>query len=217
MLSDHEKMLQELAFWAQRVIEIDPGDRILDIGCKDGKLLEFFSKNTVTVGVDPDRVAVYDGHCKSRLCAGVVTKQFTAQAVSRWQPFKVILNLQYDGIRGSLQNNQFWKDVKQLLHKDGVCVVHRNGDIMEWFYNYLLDEHKLEIVGADRGDYGTRLFIVHKGSQLNGQRLLPNKKAYLELQLTNLLHESRKTQALKEYWVGGEGNLPACPAGRENA
>ena len=213
MLSDHEKMLQELAFWAQRVIEIDPGDRILDIGCKDGKLLEFFSKNTVTVGVDSDRVAVYDGHCKSRLCAGVVTKQFTAQAVSRWQPFKVILNLQYE----ETQNSQFWKDIKQLLHRDGVCIIHCNGGLSERFHDYLSDEHKLEIVGADRGGYGTRLYVVHKGSQLNGQRLLPNKKVYLELQLTNLLHESRKTQALKEYWVGGEDNLPACPAGRENA
>lgn len=122
---------------AQRVVNLNHGDKVLDIGCNDGTMLGWYPKGIVTVGIDPASELVAEG-MKSRgkdqprrIDFGI-SDYFSADRVryafkSMGAPppqFKVItaIAMFYDVINPI----EFLRDCRDLLHGEGVLIIQMN-------------------------------------------------------------------------------------------
>lgn len=116
---------------ALNVVELKPGDRVLDIGCNDGTLLGCYDKRTFTVGVDPCADLVKEGIEEKRIDLGIadyfskeVMDRTCSQLGVNHVSFKIItaVAMFYD-----LDNPvQFLKDCKGVLDKEGVLIIQMN-------------------------------------------------------------------------------------------
>src|ERR1035438_9200137 len=64
---------------AERVVELNAGDKVLDIGCNDGTLLGCYNKHVVTFGIDPCAELVAEGMKEHKIDIGV-TDYFSASS-----------------------------------------------------------------------------------------------------------------------------------------
>jgi NDP-4-keto-2,6-dideoxyhexose 3-C-methyltransferase len=178
---------------AQRVVEINKGDRVLDIGCNDGTLLGCYDSGVVTVGIDPCNELVMEGMQgkKKKIDIGI-SDYFSEAAInnisrvlgmSSPMKFKVITSVAmfYDVPTPV----QFLKDCKTLLDKEGVLIIQMNylvNMLKDNAFDFICHEHAalysvhtlqkaieeagLEFAGLElsKSNGGSiRAFITHKG------------------------------------------------------
>ena len=130
----NEQMREELCTIARKAvatIEMEPGDKVLDIGCNDGTLLGWYDKRTTTFGIDPCAELVDEGIKEGRLDVGI-GDYFSEDAIKEYSrtlgvdmpKFKIItaIAMFYD----VSDPVRFLKDCKKVLHDEGVLVIQMN-------------------------------------------------------------------------------------------
>lgn len=126
--SDRSEKLLGILQKLQSVITVNPGDKVLDIGCGDGGFLGWYTKGIVTVGVDPSVYLIKDA-LKSHRADVAICDVFSASSIqSHFEmmgietvKFKVITAID---ILDLVQHPRlFLHSIKSLLHENGVALV----------------------------------------------------------------------------------------------
>jgi SAM-dependent methyltransferase len=144
-------------------IELNTGDKVLDIGCNDCTLLSNYGENIFTVGIDPSNITPsgIDKH---------INDYFTAENVN--DKFKIITSIAmfYD-----LDNpKKFVQDIKDCLLDDGIWVLELSympSMLDKVSYDTICHEHVtfycLETFNKVLEDSGLEVFDV-KFNDMNG-------------------------------------------------
>lgn len=101
---------------AAKYVDLDSGGVVLDIGCNDGTLLSGYTQSVIRVGVDPSNIRPSLDSCDL-----FVNKYFSADNYHFASRAKVITSIAmfYD-LNDPVA---FAKDIKQVLHPDGVWIL----------------------------------------------------------------------------------------------
>lgn len=185
--NDREDYLLAVVQKTREVVEIKPGEKVLDIGCNDGILLGWYNKGVVTVGVDPSVKAVQEslksGSADVAICdpfdGKELSQHFSNMGVDDVK-FKVITAVDVLDIIDNPK--QFFKSVKDLLKDDGVFTLQTlylgnalqtksdkifNKDRTAYYLvgtiGQIIKEANLEVSGAEFTPSYMRLFITHPG------------------------------------------------------
>ncbi len=185
--------LAEIAGEVMLRVTAEPGDAVMDIGCNDGTMLTFFPASLGRFGIDPAKnIPALQGIDSSIRIRTDYFSRESAYAVSGGiKKFKVItaIAMFYD-----LDDpHAFVRDVKELLHQDGVwCIqlsylrdVIKNMNFFDICHEHLLyyslqtlrsllQMHDLEIIDASTNPVNggsLRVFVTHKKS---GRAIAPN-------------------------------------------
>lgn len=176
--------LRQIATSVSKLMRVGHDDVWVDIGCNDGTLLSFLSRDVVRIGFDPnDYKELSEKHANL-----IVNDYFNAKAyrASRYgkRKAKVVTSIAmfYD-----LEDpNSFVKDVCEVLDKDGMWVIQMSylplmlkqlafdnicHEHLEYYsltsLKYLLDKHDLDIVDCQLNDINGgsfRIFIQKKNA-----------------------------------------------------
>ena len=163
--------LKDIVEKVQKLLELKSGDLIVDIGCNDGTLLEFYDKEkgVELVGFEPSGNVAREAMVKG---FNVINNFFNADDFLREfgnKKAKIItaISMFYD-----LENpNKFLEDIKQCLDKSGLFVIQQNylltmleqnafDNILHEHREYhslislngLLNQHGLEIFDIEQND-----------------------------------------------------------------
>jgi SAM-dependent methyltransferase len=150
----NEQMRDELLAIVERAsnaVELNRGDKVLDIGCNDGTLLGWFNRSVLTFGIDPCDSLVKEGLKNKRLDIGIsdffsaekIKQVYSATGAPGVPKFKVITSVAmfYD----LPDPVQFLKDCKELLHKEGVIVIQMNylvSMLKDSAFDFISHEHR---------------------------------------------------------------------------
>lgn len=213
--AEHQQILLAIAKKAQAMVQMISGDKVLDIGCGDGKLLGWYDKGTVTVGVDPSVELIKEGLNEKRIDIGI-SNFFSIAAVSEicklmgagMLKFKIItavdvLDLVPDPLK-------FIGDCRDLLHDEGVIVVQVNHlmavmaqnkinkiDKQFGFYNILPFRELVNQVGLDlqgvelQEDASFRAYVTKRGFNTFGADDYENKLWLLNNANIKMVEEMR--------------------------
>ena len=177
--------LRDIVHCANRLVRLNPGDAVLDIGSNDGTLLRCYPKHVTKVGVEPAVNLAEEGK------QGVdhFIEEFWSQAAyhNRLDTLpKVITAI---GMFYDLEDpNEFIADVSSVLHPDGLFIAQlmclRNmldtNDVGNFAHEHLefyslksldvlLGRHGMEIIDIEENSVNGRsyrLYIRHRGSAL---------------------------------------------------
>ncbi len=141
--------LESITSNIESIIPLKEKDLVVDIGANDGTLLASYKENVMKVGFDPSRNMI--NHFLNTMISKNKNKyQLVSDYFSKW-PFKrsypnekakavTAISMFYD-----LDNpNKFLKDVKAVLHEDGVFVIQQNylaGMIKQLAFDNVCHEH----------------------------------------------------------------------------
>jgi hypothetical protein len=176
---------------AQKVVNLMPGDKVLDIGSNDGTLLGWYDKRTVTVGIDPCEELVVESMKEKKVDVGIAD-YFSTKAIEK---IMVMFGLKNRGVKFKIITAvamfydctdpvQFLKDCKAVLDKEGVLVIQMNylvDMLRDNAYDFICHEHSalysvstltkaVELAGLDfqglemsKSNGGSlRAYITHK-------------------------------------------------------
>lgn len=189
---------------AKETTNLQPGDRVLDIGCNDGTLLSMYPKEVTTFGIDPCESLVNEALANNRMSIGI-SDYFSLQAFDKLSyifnlppiqfKFKIItaIAMFYD----VPDPVQFLKDCKDLLHDEGTLIIQMNclmSMIKETAFDNVCHEHLtyysvttlrkvVEAAGLDLQGVSmtpcnggsVRAFITHRGYDRFGDGNHQNK------------------------------------------
>ena len=196
------KHVEHVANEAVKLSKLKKNEYVLDIASNDGTLLNFYSRKFITVGIDP-LINKYKNYYKN--INFKVSNFFSLKVLKKKRlnfKYKIIsaLSMFYD-----LKNpNLFVKDVKKVLHKDGIFIL-EHADLLSLFKYTLFDtichEHLeyysskiiinlmkknelrvFDIKNNDINGGSSRYFICH-----NDAKFKINKK-----KITNILNQEKK-------------------------
>lgn len=170
--------LAEIVRKAQGEVRLDYLDSVIDIGCNDGTLLSNYTDSVFRVGFDPVKKFKKEA---SKHADKIFSTYFSARKY-RYDKAKIITSISmfYD-----LDDpNSFVKDVKKILHKNGVWIIQMNylgamirnnayDNISHEHIEYysllslenLLRSHDLEVYKVEKNDINGgsfRVYISHK-------------------------------------------------------
>lgn len=150
----NEQMRDELLAIVQKaseIVELQNGDKVLDIGCNDGTLLGWYGGNVTTVGIDPCKELVEEGMQAKRMDIGisdffsadVIKDIYKATGITGSPKFKIITSVAmfYD----LPDPVQFLKDCKELMHDQGVLVIQMNylvNMLKDTAFDFISHEHR---------------------------------------------------------------------------
>ena len=204
--------LNDIAEKSQQLIELEKGDIVIDIGCNDGTLFDYFPLNDGLglVGFEPCKNVAKEARSKG---FKIIQNFFNAEDFKKEfsQKAKLItaISMFYD-----LEDpNKFLEDIKSCLDKDGLFVIQQNylGSMLEQnafdnicfehreYYSFnslktLLEKHGLEIFDVELNDINggsLRTYVKFKENQMKGfdkaeQRISDLEKKEKEMELDTL-------------------------------
>lgn len=111
--------LKDVVDKAQQYVTIEEANIVVDIGANDGTLLENYDTDVWTVGFEPNKLAQLGEH----KCDLMINDYFSAKLYNQYQGDRAhiitAIAMFYD-----LENpHTFVDDLREVLHKDGVCVI----------------------------------------------------------------------------------------------
>jgi NDP-4-keto-2,6-dideoxyhexose 3-C-methyltransferase len=111
---------------AQAAVQMEPGDRVLDIGANDGTLLGWYDKRVMTFGVDPCGELIAEGMANDKIDVGI-PEFFSKEAVTVMgvvPKFKIItaVAMFYD----VSDPVKFLEDCRDLLDDEGILIIQLN-------------------------------------------------------------------------------------------
>lgn len=197
--------LKNILYSARDVVNLEPYDKVLDIGCNDGTLLSMYPKDhLVTFGIDPCEELIMESVSNKSMTFGI-SDYFSLEAFDRFTKslhmniynlkFKIItaIAMFYD----AEDPVQFLHDCKTLLHDEGVLIIQMNylmDMIKDTAFDNVCHEHLVyysvttlrkvvEAAGLDLQGVSmspcnggsVRAFITHKGFEKFGERNHQNK------------------------------------------
>lgn len=208
--------LEDIVKNAVNLTGIEPGETVLDIGCNDGTLLEYYPNSILTVGIDPAADLIQEAQAMGR-AEVAVCGFFSQKAVANWAPYKIItaVAMFYD-----LDNPaEFLLQCKHVLDKNGLLVIQMNylktmldnctvDNISHEHLTYysltslkpLVESVGLEILGAETNDVNggsVRVYITHAGAQLNS-KVDTDRLAQLSIGAMALEHMEQNMQLHRE-------------------
>ena len=130
------KHVKDVVIESVKLVNLKKNDAVLDIASNDGTLLNFYNKNTFTVGIDP--LIKNFKSCYKNINYGI-SDFFSFGAIRRKKikkKFRVItaLSMFYD-----LHNpNKFLQDIKKILDSDGVFIL-EHADLLSIIKNCQFD------------------------------------------------------------------------------
>ncbi len=183
--------LADIANTAERLLQLQAGDAVVDIGCKDGTLLaSYLTPGVYRIGFDPaENLAVFS----RKIADKVINGFFEAEAFHRDPDLKprrpkivTSIAMFYD-----LEDpNQFVSDIKKIMDADGLWVVqmsylplmlkqHDFGNIchehLEYYslesLEYLLKRHDFSVADVELNDVNGgsfRVFVRNRGADETG-------------------------------------------------
>ena len=164
--------VKNVAAEATKISNIKKNDYVLDIASNDGTLLNFYNKNLIRIGIDPliNKYRKYYKNINFKVSDFFSYKKLKQQNLNK--KFKIItaLSVFYD-----LKNpNIFIKDIKKLLHKDGIFVL-EHADLLSIIKNNLFDtichEHleyySSQVIFDLMNKHDLRVFD-YQGNNING-------------------------------------------------
>lgn len=200
--------LRDIVEKTQRLIELKEGDIVVDIGCNDGTLFDFYRNEVTLVGFEPSGNVAREAEAKGYK---IIKDYFNAEAFKREfgdKKAKVItaISMFYD-----LEDpNKFLEDIVSVLDKEGLFVIQQNylvsmlkqnavDNICHEHREYyslhslknLLDKHGLEIFDLSLNDINggsIRTYIRFKGSE----KPLPSEGA--EARISRVEKEEREME-----------------------
>jgi hypothetical protein len=174
---------------ASQYVALQPSDVVLDIGCNDGTLLSGYTGGVIRLGFDPSNIRP-----SLTSCDFFINEYFSAAAYPFKERAKVITSIAmfYD-----LDDPvQFARDVKAVLHPDGVWILelHYLPDMLNnngfdaichehvTYYNmktlcHVLDVAQLRVVGYERNSVNGgsfRVYVKHGPSTWPENHVLGN-------------------------------------------
>lgn len=200
------RALRDIVGASRAVVDIYPGDCVLDIGCNDGTMLSMYPDTIGTYGIDPAEELVAEAISSGRITHGFAD-YFSADKVGAYGPFKVITAIAMfydldDPIR-------FLKDCGKILHEHGVIILQFNylkSMIENMAFDNIVHEHVtyfslttlsnvvkkagLEIQGVQTNDVNggsVRVFITHSGKNMAGKKLSADMRWSLYAHYQSLL------------------------------
>lgn len=134
--------LREIVSKVQKKLNRDRKFSALDIGANDGTLLSFYSRDVFKVAFEP--IKKFAKECEKH--ADVVVndffnhKSYVSKLMNRKMDIVTAISCFYD-----IDNpNQFLRDIKKILHKDGIFVIQQNylvGMLMNNAFDNIVHEH----------------------------------------------------------------------------
>ena len=211
--------LREVANRAYLSVEFEPGDRVLDIGCNDGTLLEQYPafRSIQKVGVDPCKERVQEGVDAKRMEIGLVGYFGTNSTFARLQQlgeFKVItaVAMFYD-VEDPVG---FLIHCRELLDKDGVVIIQQNylAEMLKsmafdnishehlCYYSLsvmkrVIDAAGLHLAGVETNNVNGgsfRVYLTKNGKDLETPRLSHNFRMQLYTNELQMLKEEQEMQ-----------------------
>ena len=130
------KHVKDVVIELVKLVKLKKNDAVLDIASNDGTLLNFYKKNTFTVGIDP-LIKKYRSYYKN-INYGI-QDFFSFEAIRKKKikkKFKVItaLSMFYD----LHDPNKFLQDIKKILDADGVFIL-EHADLLSIIKNCQFD------------------------------------------------------------------------------
>ena len=195
-MTDHVK---HIANEASKIVKITKGDHVLDIASNDGTLLNFYRNDIIKVGIDPILNKFVSNYKKINFKINNFFSYNELKKLKLKNKFKIItaLSVFYD----LHDPNAFLRDVKKVLHKDGVFIL-EHADLLSIIKNNLFDtichehveyysssvifsmlkKHKLRIFNHQFNDINggsSKYYICHQDSsfKLNSKKInkiIPN-------------------------------------------
>ena len=166
---------------AKKIVELKPGDTVLDIACNDGTLLSFWEKDLFRIGIDPAKNLKQH----SQKHANVIVEDFFNSKNffnNTKNKAKVITSIAmfYD-----LEDpNWFVKEAKSVLDPEGIWIIQMSymplmleqnafdnilAEHIEYYsftvLNNLLDSNGLKVIDVELNDVNSgsfRVYIAHK-------------------------------------------------------
>ena len=114
--------LKDIVINAERMIKLEDGDTVIDIGNNDGTMFENYrNKRLNLIGFEPCKNVAEESKAKG---FAVINDFFNAEAVRNENKAKVItaISMFYD----VEDPNKFLEDIKKCLDKDGLFVIQQN-------------------------------------------------------------------------------------------
>lgn len=185
---------------ACKIVKIKKGDHVLDIASNDGTLLNSYKNDIIKVGIDPILNKFASNYKKINFKINNFFSYNELKKLKLKNKFKIItaLSVFYD----LHDPNAFLRDVKKVLHKDGVFIL-EHADLLSIIKNNLFDtichehveyysssvifsmlkKHKLRIFNHQFNDINggsSKYYICHQDSsfKLNSKKI--NKILSLE-------------------------------------
>jgi len=118
--------LKDIVEKAQRLCSLKEGDFIIDIGCNDGTLLDFYNKNRgfEIIGFEPSGNVA--GEAKEKGFK-IINNFFNAEDFKKQFPGKKAKIITAISMFYDLENpNKFLEDIKQCLDENGLLVIQQN-------------------------------------------------------------------------------------------
>ncbi len=198
-----KKELQEIVKKSLKKVNVKKGITALDIGANDGTLLSFYPKTIQRIGVEP--VEKLAKECKKH--ATIVINDFF-----NYKSYSKVLKNQKAHIITAIscfydmeEPNEFIKDVKKILHEDGILIIQQNylvemlknkayDNIVHEHLEYysllslenLLNRHDLEVVDMELSDINGgsfRTYIAHKNKKKIHKNVALFRKSESKLKL----------------------------------
>jgi len=198
--------LKDISEKAKKIKELEKGDIIVDIGCNDGTLLDFYNNSIKGVGFEPSKNVAEEAKSKGHYIINNFfnAKDFKDRFGNEKAKIITAISMFYD-----LDNpNQFLEDIVSCLDKDGLFVIQQNylvtmleqnafDNICHEHREYyslatlknLLRKHGLEVFDVEQND-------INGGSIRTYVRFKDNKKLNgfdgADNRIRNLLEEEKK-------------------------
>ena len=178
--------LKDIVNEAKKLVSLEEKDIVIDIGCNDGTMLEFYDKDKLDIiGFEPSGNVAEESKRKG---FNIINNFFNAENFKEKIPdrkAKIItaISMFYD-----LDNpNKFLEDINEILDEDGLLIIQQNYLVTmlennafdnichehRGYYSYyslknLLDRHNLEIFDIELNEINggsIRTYIRKKGNQ----------------------------------------------------
>ena len=138
--------LRDIASKGEMLVDLSPGDIVLDIGCNDGTLLNSYRKSDIDrVGFDPANNVIEDA---KKLGYEIINDYFSYDSFARIRPGRKAKIVTSIAMFYDLDNPcDFVSGVKNLLAEDGVWII-------EIFYlQYMLDRTTFDTICHEHLEY----------------------------------------------------------------
>ena len=204
--------LNDIAEKSQQLIELEKGDIVIDIGCNDGTLFDYFPLNDglELIGFEPCKNVAKEAEAKGfKIIQNFFNAEDFKKEFDKKAKLITVISVFYD-----LENpNKFLEDIKSCLDKDGLFVIQQNylGSMLEnnafdnicfehrsyyslYSLKSLLEKHGFEIFDIELNDINggsIRTYVKFKENQMKGfegaeQRISDLEKKEKEMELDTL-------------------------------
>jgi|SRR3972149_388426 len=173
--------LKDVVDSATQRVKLENGNIVLDIGCNDGTMLDFYPDTVIKVGFDPalNLAAEAIKHCHV-----FVNDYFSGSKYANIMNVRAMIVTSIAMFYDLEDPNQFVYDVRNILHPDGLWVIQFTDllsmlklnafdnichEHLEYYslevLNEMLDKHYLQIIAVERNKVNggsLRVYVSHK-------------------------------------------------------